>query len=145
MGRAIVVPRGIAQDSGDTQEMLQKMQCRRFATIAESATRSIGRRDAAGVNNDVNMSSPSRFVALALVIAALLTIPVVAEYVALETENVPVDRLVKNLEALVAASPDDARLKFNLARLHAMAFARKDTEVPIWKGHEKEGVYFGHD
>jgi len=93
------------------------------------------------------MSQHSRRVApaLALLVASLVTMTAVALHVRVETENVPIDRLVTNLEALVAASPADARLKFNLARVHAMAFATKGVEVPTWKGRQKEGVWFGYE
>src|SRR5215831_18164579 len=98
------------------------------------------------MSDTANTMAPKsrRFVVgLTLVIAALLTIRAIAEYAPVETENVPVDRLVTNLEALIAASPNDVRLKFNLARVHAMAFTTKSADVNIWKGNEKEGIWFG--
>lgn len=104
-----------------------------------------GRRGLVRLDN-TGMSKHSRGVAraLTLIIASLLTMTAVAQYVQVEIENVPINRLVTNLEALVAASPVDVRLKFNLARVHAMAFAKKAGDVPTWKGRQKEGVWFGH-
>jgi len=101
----------------------------------------IKRIDNANMSRRFRRSAP----ALGLVVAGFLTIAAGAMYVRLEVENVPVDRLVTNMEALVAASPTDARLKFNLARVHAMAFVSKKSDVPILKKHEKEGVWFGNE
>jgi tetratricopeptide (TPR) repeat protein len=57
--------------------------------------------------------------------------------------NVPVDRLARNLEALIAERPADSRLWLNLARLHAMAYALKVELVPVVRGNEAGGVFLG--
>ncbi|HEX4996629.1 MAG TPA: hypothetical protein VFY29_00280 [Terriglobia bacterium] len=40
-------------------------------------------------------------------------------------ENLPIDRLIHNLEDFVAKDPTDAQARINLARVHAMAYAQK--------------------
>ncbi len=57
--------------------------------------------------------------------------------------NIPVPRLINNLEQLVQQKPKDASLRFNLARAHAMAFALKTDTATVWKGKEDRGVWFG--
>ena len=69
--------------------------------------------------------------------AAALTIAVViasahlaAIYMRVETTQVPVDRLVANLEKELEANPGNVQTILNLARLHAMAFANKEETFP---------------
>jgi len=69
--------------------------------------------------------------------AAALTIAVViasahlaAIYMRAETTQVPVDRLVANLEKELQANPGNVQMILNLARLHAMAFANKEETFP---------------
>ena len=40
-------------------------------------------------------------------------------------QNVPIERLIRNLEELVAKDAKDGVTRLNLARAHAMAFAQK--------------------
>jgi tetratricopeptide (TPR) repeat protein len=68
-----------------------------------------------------------------------------ARYIGPDLEITPVDRLVKNLEAQVKAKPKDIRLRFNLARVHGMAFASKAGETSIWRGREDQGAWFGYE
>jgi tetratricopeptide (TPR) repeat protein len=74
---------------------------------------------------------------LALVCGAVL--PLAAMYFAPEIDNVPVDRLIANLERAVAEKPDDPHLRLNLARTHAMAFATKSDTLPVGRGMELSG------
>jgi tetratricopeptide (TPR) repeat protein len=53
-----------------------------------------------------------------------------AIYMHVETREVPVDRLVANLERALKADPANVQTLINLARLHAMAFALKAEEFP---------------
>ena len=76
--------------------------------------------------------------ALALCAAAPL-----AESLIADVRQVPVDRLTRNLEALVAKDPANANLRINLARAHAMAYALKLSELPVARQLENEGAYFG--
>ena len=47
-----------------------------------------------------------------------------------DVENVPVERVIANLERQVTERPTDAELRVNLARVHAMAYAEKVTTIP---------------
>ena len=68
-----------------------------------------------------------------------------AEFIKLEIENVPVDRLVRNLERLTRGNPKDVDSRFNLARVHAMAFAQKTKTAQVVKGDEPLYPWFGGD
>ena len=68
-----------------------------------------------------------------------------ARYVPPVLEMTPVDRLVRNLEARLDAKPKDIALRFNLARVHAMAFASKTQQTQIRSGHEQRGTWFGFE
>ena len=58
-----------------------------------------------------------------------------------DIEQVPVDRLVTNLTALAAKSPTDVNLVINLARVHAMAYATRNTTLRIPKGRPELGPF----
>jgi hypothetical protein len=60
-----------------------------------------------------------------------------------DLEKVPVERIVKNLEELAAKEAKDARIRYNLARVHGMAYALKTDSADVWKGREKNGAWFG--
>jgi hypothetical protein len=67
----------------------------------------------------------------AVVLCALaLSVTVAAIPMRVDIENVPVDRVVANLERDVAAEPKNAGLRVNLARVHAIAYAQKISAVP---------------
>ena len=79
-----------------------------------------------------------------------------ALYVRVETQKVPVGRLVDNLERQLAADPDNPDRHINLARLHGMAWALKSEELPAatgrtsgelepWYGHEPHLVPYRSD
>ena len=59
--------------------------------------------------------------------------------------DVPIARLITNLEAQIAKSPGDVRLRFHLARVHAMAYAQKTLTDKIARGREIEGAWFGYE
>lgn len=67
------------------------------------------------------------------------------EYVMAELQDVPVDRLVENLEQIAKGTPVDVQSRLNLARLHAMAFALKTDTAKVEKGSEAQGPYFGRE
>ena len=69
-------------------------------------------------------------VAVASVIAAL-SATLAALPAAVDVENVPLERVVANLERQVNEQPTDVNLRVNLARVHAMAFAHKVTRIPL--------------
>jgi tetratricopeptide (TPR) repeat protein len=79
-----------------------------------------------------------------LVLAAMLcAVAALAESIMYEVRMVPIDRLAKNLEALVARDPNNVQLRVNLARAHAMAYALKKSELPVATSLENQGAYFG--
>lgn len=53
-----------------------------------------------------------------------------AMYGRVDVENVPIERLAANLEHQIAQEPANVDLRVNLARVHAMAYARKSSTVP---------------
>ncbi len=66
-----------------------------------------------------------------------------ARYIRPQLEATPVDRLVKNLSEQLKAKPKDVKLRFNLARVHAMAFALKTDQAKVRSGKENLGAWFG--
>lgn len=68
-----------------------------------------------------------------------------ALYVRPQLATTPIDRLVRNLTALAKEKPKDARVRFNLARVHAMAYASKADETKVRKGKESQGAWFGYE
>jgi tetratricopeptide (TPR) repeat protein len=68
-----------------------------------------------------------------------------AEYIPAEIEKVPVSRLAENLEGILKKEPKNVQVRFNLARLHAMAYALKADETSIRKGREQDGAWFGYE
>jgi tetratricopeptide (TPR) repeat protein len=66
-------------------------------------------------------------------------------YMRPQLEEVPIERLIKNLSDLAEKNPKDARIRFNLARVHAMAYALKTDKTQIEKGKEDRGAWFGFE
>ena len=62
---------------------------------------------------------------LAALAALVLAAPSRAEYVPAQLATVPVARLVENLQKILDKNPKDTQTRFNLARVHAMAYALK--------------------
>jgi hypothetical protein len=71
--------------------------------------------------------------------------PVRAIFVQPELENVPIDRLVANLERLAREDPADIPVRLNLARVHAMAYAYKTNTAQVAKGRERAGAFTGFE
>jgi hypothetical protein len=59
-------------------------------------------------------------------------------YVRPDLVNIPVERLIKNLEAIAEDDPNDAQIRFNLARVHAMAYALKADAFNIFLGLSRD-------
>jgi tetratricopeptide (TPR) repeat protein len=59
--------------------------------------------------------------------------------------NVPVERLIRNLEAIAEKDPKNAQVRFNLARVHAMAYALKTDTARVVKNKENQGAWFGYE
>jgi hypothetical protein len=82
-----------------------------------------------------------------LLIAVTLALPdqpSSAKYAMPDLVNVPVNRLIRNLETLAKENPSDVDVRFNLARVHAMAYALKTDAAQAIKGRESEGAWFGY-
>lgn len=60
-------------------------------------------------------------------------------------DNVPIDRLIENLEKFSQESPTDLGLRLNIARAHSMAFAYKTNTAQVERGQIKQGVWNGHE
>jgi hypothetical protein len=75
----------------------------------------------------------------------LCTWPARAHYGPILLEQIPIDRLVANLEVQARAQPADAAIQINLARAHGMAYAKKTERVDVIKSKPELGVYFGRD
>ena len=71
-----------------------------------------------------------RFVAAVAIALAIASAHLPAIYMSVETTQVPVDRLVANLEKELESNPGNVQTILNLARLHAMAFANKEETFP---------------
>src|SRR5215471_5462568 len=65
--------------------------------------------------------------------------PVRSESVLIDAVEVPVDRVVKNIESRLAATPNDVQLRINLARTHMMAFVLKSSTVSVSRRRETDG------
>jgi len=74
-----------------------------------------------------------------LVAVGVLTAAAWTESILYDVYNVPLDRLVANLEASIAKEPRNADLRVNLARAHVMAFALKTATIPVVRGMETKG------
>jgi tetratricopeptide (TPR) repeat protein len=83
---------------------------------------------------------------LAAVVAGFLTLSdLQALYVKPDIENVPVERLAGNLEKLAQKDAKAVEPRFNLARLHAMAYALKTDTASVLKNKEDRGAWFGYE
>src|SRR4051812_25253863 len=78
-------------------------------------------------------------------VAALLTDPSPARYIRPQLDEVPIAKLVENLEKMAVKQPKDAGVRINLARAHAMAYASKMDTAKVWTGKESQGVWFGYE
>lgn len=66
-----------------------------------------------------------------------------ARFIRPDLVKIPVSRLADNLEKMVQQKPKDVNLQFNLARVHAMAYAQKTDSVQVWRNKENRGAWFG--
>ena len=90
---------------------------------------------------------PSRWAGATLLLALAITLPLQPAMAIMAANrglvNVPVERLIKNLEALTKDDPKNVQLRFNLARAHAMAYALRTDTVRARENAEKSGGLFG--
>src|SRR5262245_14093391 len=80
---------------------------------------------------------------VAAVLLALSPLRMAAMYIRPDLEVIPIDRLIENVTRMVARQPNDARLRLNLARAHAMAFATNSEPVQVERGRQEDGIFFG--
>ena len=83
-----------------------------------------------------------------MTVAASVTLGAI--YARPDIEQVPVARLVANLEKELASAPTNADIHLRLARLYAMAYAANTQELPatVLAGADKkprQEVWFGHE
>jgi hypothetical protein len=79
----------------------------------------------------------------ALAASVAVAAPLSAIFYQPDIQNVPIERLLPNLERLAAQKPDDVYVRLNLARTHAMAFALRSESVPVAGGLEESGAWLG--
>ncbi len=60
-----------------------------------------------------------------------------------DLEKIPVEKLIKNLEAQAQKETKNVNTRYNLARVHAMAYALKTESCEVQKKKQTEGAYFG--
>jgi tetratricopeptide (TPR) repeat protein len=82
---------------------------------------------------------------LAALAVLALAAPARAEYAPAQLATVPVARLVENLQKILDKNPKDVQTRFNLARVHAMAYALKADTAQVRKGREHAGAWFGYE
>lgn len=89
-------------------------------------------------------SSPS---ALLVIVASCFAASTAhAHYGRPQLDNTPVERLIENLSKQIDANPENITALFNLARVHAMAFALKtDSAAHVFGGKEDQGAWFGYE
>jgi len=66
---------------------------------------------------------------IVLVAALLSAWPLEATYAPFDLEQVPIDRLVANLEVIAKERPTDSWVQINIGRAHAMAYSQKTGTV----------------
>jgi tetratricopeptide (TPR) repeat protein len=86
-----------------------------------------------------------RLPASVLLLAVAVTVTTGAIYVQRDVTDVPIDRLVKNLEAEARAKPADAAVRVNLGRLHGMAYALDTGSAPVVTLGTREDVWYGFE
>ena len=82
---------------------------------------------------------------LALAVHAVLATTCYAENPMPDLENVPIARLIANLEEQAEQETEDARILLNLARVHAMAYAWKNETAQVNRGTRVLRAWFGYD
>jgi tetratricopeptide (TPR) repeat protein len=75
---------------------------------------------------------------------AFLASPAAALYMRVDTEKVPIDRIAKNLEAVIKKDAKNATAVLNLARSHAMAYSLRSSEIPV-NPKDPNKVWFGYE
>jgi tetratricopeptide (TPR) repeat protein len=83
-------------------------------------------------------------VTIAVGLAGLLNAPSSqARFMKPQLDEVPIAKLIENLDKAAAKDPKDAKVRYNLARVYSMAWAEKVETVSVWKDKESSGAWFG--
>jgi hypothetical protein len=79
-----------------------------------------------------------------VIVFALLVIPLTARarFMRVETEQVPIDRVLANLEQRLSTNRNDVKLLYQLARVHSMAYAAGTPTVEI--SRRDNSPWFGY-
>ena len=89
---------------------------------------------------------PSRWASATLLLSLAWAVPLrsakARHCVDCDLVNVPVERLIQNLEALTKDDPKNVQVQFNLARAHSMAYALRTDTVRVRRNKEKEDNLF---
>ena len=72
---------------------------------------------------------------LMLVICLAVTSPAFARFVRVDVEQVPVARLIENLEKIAEDNPASVEALLNLGRAHGMAYAQKSDPLRVPKAY----------
>jgi hypothetical protein len=64
------------------------------------------------------------------------------KYAIFETQQVPIERVLKNLQLRLEKNTNDVEATYGLARVHSMAYSTNLVEVPFWK--ERKLPLFEH-
>lgn len=81
------------------------------------------------MNTPCEMTSLRHGALFVLLVLSAASAPLAGLYIIPETQRVPVERLVANLERALEMDPRNIQTQINLARLHGMAFALKTEHV----------------
>lgn len=80
-----------------------------------------------------------------------LSLPALGLYIQPEIKEIPIDRLLSNLTRMAEADQASAKIQHQLARTHAMAYARKLGEGEKvkswegWQGKDPTSPWFGYE
>jgi hypothetical protein len=85
------------------------------------------------------MQPALRLLLLLPLLLAFLASDCRAMFIGVETENVPVERVLRNLQVRLEADPSNAELHYQVARLHALASVRSPQSLlPVYKASRPE-------
>mgnify|MGYP006083767599 FL=1 len=82
---------------------------------------------------------------LVCILAGWTSVPAWGRYIRPQLDQTPIERLVKNLNEQIKKDPKSVTARFNLARVHAMAFALKTDQAQTMKGKPERGAWFGYE
>jgi hypothetical protein len=87
-----------------------------------------------------------RVLAVILTIGLTTALPAPASrgmFIRPQLEEVPIAKVIDNLDKAAAKDPKDVKVRYNLARAFSMAWAEKVDTVKVWKNKDLDGIWFG--